>query len=330
MSPMDDTRTGPMDDTRTGPMVVACIRITDLRPQIEPLSGTVVREPWSTGLSPADAAALEHSFRIAEAWSGHVVVITAAPPSADAVLRDARALGATVLRIAVGSPSSDQAYVDELGSDERAMAGMIVAALAPLGRPSLVVCGDRSSDRGTGALPAFLAHELGAAQALGLVAIATTDQESMVVAERRLDGGWRERLHVPCPAVCSVEGAGVRLRRASLTATLAAQRTEIPQVTAAGGPGATRGAGSVGPAEVAVGSVRPFRPRTRVVPGPDSDDPRLRLLALTGALVAHDPPTVVGPIDAAGAADALLTFLIRHGYLDTEAVGEEAAHEGTR
>jgi electron transfer flavoprotein beta subunit len=76
--------------------------------------------------------------------------------------------------------------------------------------------------------------------------------------------------------------------------------------------------------------VRPFRPRTRVVPGPDSDDPRLRLLALTGALVAHDPPTVVGPIDAAGAADALLTFLIRHGYLDTEPVGEEAAHEGTR
>jgi electron transfer flavoprotein beta subunit len=115
-----------------------------------------------------------------------------------------------------------------------------------------------------------------------------------------------------------------------LTSTLAAQRTEIPQVTAAGGPGTTRGAHPVGPAEVVVGPVRPFRPRTRVVPAPDGDDPRLRLLALTGALVAHDPPTVVGPIDAAGAADALLAFLIRHGYLDTEPVGEEGATEVER
>src|ERR1039458_9012377 len=141
-----------------------------------------------------------------------------------------------------------------------------------------------------------------------------------------IDGGGR----TPSRWGVGGEAAGVRLRRASLTATLAAQRTEIPQVTAAGGAGATRGADPVGPAEVVVGPVRPFRPRTRVVPAPDSDDPRLRLLTLTGALVAHDPPTVVGPIDAAGAADALLAFLIRHGYLDTEPVGEKAATAGTR
>jgi electron transfer flavoprotein beta subunit len=31
--------------------------------------------------------------------------------------------------------------------------------------------------------------------------------------------------------------------------------------------------------------------------------------------VAHDPPTIIGPVDAPEAADALLAFLDRHGYL---------------
>jgi electron transfer flavoprotein beta subunit len=53
-----------------------------------------------------------------------------------------------------------------------------------------------------------------------------------------------------------------------------------------------------------------------VLPAPDSEDPRLRLLALTGALVAHEPPIVVGPVDAGEAADELLGFLVRHGYLE--------------
>jgi electron transfer flavoprotein beta subunit len=42
-------------------------------------------------------------------------------------------------------------------------------------------------------------------------------------------------------------------------------------------------------------------------------------LSLTGALVAHEPPTIIGPVDAEQAADALLSFLGRHGYLDDEA-----------
>jgi electron transfer flavoprotein beta subunit len=300
-----------MVDHRAGPMVAACLRVGDLRPRVDPLSGAVERDQLGIGLSPADAAALEYAFRIAAAWSGHVVVITAAPPSADPVLRDVGALGATVLRVAAPDQSSDPGYAEGLGSDERAEAGAIAAALVPYGRPAVVLCGDRSADRGTGALPAFLAHELGAAQALGLVAVAPADQPLTLVAERRLDGGWRERLRVPCPAVCSVEGAGIRLRRASLTATLAAQGTEIPEIEAAGG--------DAGPGHMAMGRVRPFLPRTRVVPPPAGDDPRLRRLALTGALVAHDPPTVVGPIDPSGAADALLDFLNRHGYLGGQA-----------
>ena len=77
-------------------------------------------------------------------------------------------------------------------------------------------------------------------------------------AERRLDGGWRERLRVPLPAVCSVEGAGIRLRRASLDGALSAAAAPVPvepptpsadQPTPLAGPGSGR-PGSARPAPV--------------------------------------------------------------------------------
>jgi electron transfer flavoprotein beta subunit len=44
-------------------------------------------------------------------------------------------------------------------------------------------------------------------------------------------------------------------------------------------------------------------------------------LSLTGALAAHEPPTIIGPVEPSEAADALLAFLARHGYLDDDRAG---------
>jgi electron transfer flavoprotein beta subunit len=295
-------------------LVVACVRYTDLRPDVDPLTGAITRDVHRAGLSAPDEAAIEHALRIAEAWSAPVLVVTAGPTAADGTLRPIMALGCDVLRIPWPAdddgPASDQSFVDDVAGDERAAARAVAAVVRAAGDPALVICGDRSADRGTGAFPAFLAHALGAAQALGLVDLRPED--GGVLAERRLDGGRRERLRVPRPAVCSVEGAGVRLRRASLPATLAAGRTPVPTATAPAGA-AYHGAGPV-----TTGPPVPYRPRTRVIPPPDSAAPRQRLLSLTGALVAHEPPTIIGPVDATEAADALLAFLARHGYLDDD------------
>ncbi len=311
-----------------------CLCHTDLRPDVDPLTGAVTRDLRGAGIAPAEQAALEHALRIADAWGGAVLAVAAGPPAADETLRAAAALGARVLRVPWPAPASAPGaapaphaggprhgddprhagdplgsarhYLDDLGRDERALARSLLAAVRTVGEPALVLCGDRSPDRGTGALPALLAHELGAAQALGLVDL-RVDGGSLL-AERRLDGGRRERLRVRPPAVCSVEGAGVRPRRASLPAVLAAERAEIAVLDA------ETVAGDDLAAAVTVRSARPFRPRTRVVP-PPSGTPRQRLMELTGVLVAHEPPTIVGPVNAAGAADALLAFLERNGYL---------------
>lgn len=285
-------------------LVVACLRHVDQRPDVDPLDGEIRRDPRSATASAAELAALEHALRIAGSWAGRVLAVVAGPPPAEETLRQAMAAGADVLRVA-WPPAPDPAYLADLAGDERPLATAIAGAIRGAGRPAAVVCGDRSSDRGTGALPAFLAHELGAAQALGLVRLAVDG--GRLVGERRLDRGRREHLTIEPPAVCSVEAAGVRLRRAPLPATLAAAGADVPVVEPA-----EPGWGPHRPA-VRLGAPRPYRPRTQRRPPPSGESPRERVLELTGALVAHDPPTVVGPTDPATAADALLDYLTRHG-----------------
>jgi electron transfer flavoprotein beta subunit len=183
------------------------------------------------------------------------------------------------------------------------LAQALVAAIRTVGDPDLVICGDRSSDRGTGAIPAYVAHELGAAQALGLVSLTVHGRE--LRAQRRLDGGRREVLRVVRPAVCSVEAAGLRLRRASLPAELKARRTPVP---VASPPAVTT------PHVMYLGRPAFHRPRPRLVPPPAGSDPRDRLLELTGALATRSAPTVLGPMPAEEAADVLLSWLAERGY----------------
>lgn len=307
-----------------GPVVVVCLRHAALTPGVDPLTGAITAPDRIRGLSDTDAAALEHGLRLAGPWSAEVLAVTAGDGGADETLRTAAALGARTLRVAWPPPGrgdggqkppdpaghrTPDAYATDLADCERAQARAIASALrsgaAGQGRDiRLVLCGDRSADRGTGALPAYLAHELGAAQALGLVRL-EADGGSLL-GERRLDGGRRERLRIPPGAVCSVEAAGVRLRRASLPGTIEAAGAAVPVV----------GPVPAAPAATAVGAPRAARPRTRVVPPPGGSAPNDRLRTLTGVLTAHDPPELVGPAGAAEAADTLLDYLRRRGYLD--------------
>ena len=282
-------------------LIVALLRPVDLRTEIDPLTGAVTRDARVAELPASDAAALEHALVLGSAWGARVLAITAGGPEADGPLREAMARGADVLRV----PLREQ-HLDDLVRDEQVLARVLVAALGGE-RPDLVLCGDRSADRGTGALPVFVAHELGVVQATGLVDLRL--EAGDLLGERRLDLGRREQVRIPLPAVCSVEAAGVRLRRAGLPATLAASTAEVPTVSV-----------PVPPGRIRVLHARPARPRARELPAP-TGSARERLLALTGALLEHDPPTIVGPVDAPEAVDVLLEFLVRHGYLSEPRTG---------
>ncbi len=301
------------------PVVGVCLKWVERRPEVDPLSGEVAADGRTSGASEADLSALEWALRLGEAWGATVVAVTAGPAAAEPVLREALAAGADrAVRVDLPAAAASTAVAAGL-------AGVLVGAAA-------VVCGDWSLDRGSGSVPAFLAAHLGAAQALGLVAVtvgaradagdgpgaeeaaggdvAGSDRAPgrRVRAERRLDGGRRERVEVAAPMVLSVEGRE-RLRRADLDGLLRARGATVEVVVPLpGGPAAA----APEPAPVASG---PYRPRPRVLPPPAGGSARERILALTGALADRTPPEQV-VLEPGAAADRLLTQLRAWGYLD--------------
>jgi electron transfer flavoprotein beta subunit len=268
---------------------------------------------WA-GVSHADRAALETALVLAEVLGDDVVAVALGPPDADLVLREAIAAGAA-RGIRIDAPA-------DLRSDAvaRALAGAITSTVDG---PSWILCGDYSLDRGSGSVPAVLAAQLGAAQALGLVQVdpgsidpGQIDTGSIdtgqidepgrpaVRAVRRLDAGRREVLSIAAPAVLSVEGSVARLRRAPLAAGLAARNAPITVVP---GPPAPRDTPS---------ETRPYRPRARVLPPPPGDDAlgRVRAITAAGASVSHGETVTLEPAEAAA---RIMQALRDWGYLDT-------------
>lgn len=315
---------------RSGPMVAVCLAPTDLRPEVDDLTGAVRADLRRADLAPSEAAALEHALRLAEAWDGWVLAVASGPVEIDPVLQQVSALGAEVVRLDTGAHAGAGAHsgagspghpahtgpesppgprpvpAHDMAGHPGRVAAALAAAIRARGNPAAVLCGDRSGGLGVGAVPALLAHELGLDQALGLVSV-TVDGPGRLLVERRLDGGWRERLAVDGPAVLSVEGAGIRLRRAGLAAALGTDPGPVPSEPV--------GAPAGGTGDLRVSPARPYRPRTHPVPPPEGP-PHERLLALTGALSTREPARVVGPVDAGHAVEELLSYLRRFGYID--------------
>ena len=270
---------------------------------VDPLTGAVSADRHDRGPSPSELAALEHALRLAPRWDAQVIAAAVGPGEADAMLRDALAAGAAeALRVESGGAGAGPRPADLVGGGPECAAALAASLRQRYGVPDLVLCGDRSTDRGTGSFPAFLAAALGAEQALGVVRMEPED--GMLRVHRRLDGGRREVLLVRRPAVVSVEAVGVRLRRAGLPATLACEHAAIPVARAP----------AVATRRIRILSTHPYRPRPRELPGP-SGSALHRVLELTGALAERTPPTVLGPLTPGQAADELLQYLRRYGYL---------------
>ena len=235
---------------------------------------------WA-GVSAADEAALEIGLRLGD----DVTLVSLGPADADETLREALAVGATsVVRVDAATELESRTVAVALAAHVRGM--------------DVVVCGDYSLDRGTGSVPAFLAAELGAAQALGLIEVDTSSHP--IRAVRRLDGGRREVVDIPTPAVLSVEGSVASLRRASLASSLSVRSTTIPSV-----PGPFGRLPDV--------EVHPYRPRAHGLPAPAGDPlDRVRSILDIGGDEGHTETVDLEPLDA---ARRIVDQLREWGYL---------------
>lgn len=280
------------------PHLVVCLAWVDLRPSVDPLTGEVTGDERWYGASAADRAALEWALATAERRGGRVTALTVGPPGAEAVLRDALAVGAdAAVRVHAepGAHDGPSGVVAAAGA-----AAAVLADRAVLEPADIVCCGQQGHDRAAAAFAAVLAHHLGAAQVTGCLAVELGD-DGAVRAERRLDRGRRERVAADLPAVVSVEPGVARLRRASLAGVLAAADATIPVVSAP----APR------PPRARVTARGPFRARSREL-APPRGSVRERIVAITGALDIREAPRARA-VDPATAAELILEHLARWG-----------------
>src|SRR5208283_4756484 len=75
--------------------IIVCVKqvpdTTEIR--IDPVTNTLVRDGVPSITNPFDENAIEEALRIKEKHGGKVTVITMGPPQAEAILRDALAMG---------------------------------------------------------------------------------------------------------------------------------------------------------------------------------------------------------------------------------------------
>lgn len=62
--------------------------------KLDPKTGTLIREGVPSIINPDDKAGLEAALRLKDQYDAHVTVLTMGPPQAEAVLREALAMGA--------------------------------------------------------------------------------------------------------------------------------------------------------------------------------------------------------------------------------------------
>jgi electron transfer flavoprotein beta subunit len=174
-------------------------------------------------INEPDAYAVEAAVRLKESLgSGEVVAISAGPERAGAAIREA---------LAQGADRAIHVVVDDLNEwDALGMGRLLAAAIAPES-PDLVLTGLQSDDLGAGQTGVILAELLGLPHAT--LAMSLEAAGGGIRVKRELEGGWFQRLALPCPALVTVQSGISKLRYVTLLGIKRAKTKTVQRVTPA-------------------------------------------------------------------------------------------------
>ncbi len=191
--------------------------------QINPETGTLVRDGVDAVVNPFDEYAIEEALRIKDRVGGTVKVISMGPPQAETALRSALAMGADE-----GYLVSDRAFA---GSDTWATSYTLSRGIKSLGKVDLIICGKQAVDGDTAQVGPGVAEMLD----IPFVAWVRKVEEisgSNIRVERLMEDGY-EVIDMPLPSLITVVKEINEPRMASLKGKMRAKKAEIKQLTAA-------------------------------------------------------------------------------------------------
>lgn len=204
--------------------VVVCIKQVPSSPKIEidAKAGTLLRVEGERIINPFDMYALEEGIRLKERYGGNVTAVTMGPPEAEAVLREALALG-----IDDAILLSDPAFED---SDQLATSCILARAIGKLGQPDLIICGRQTTDGDSGQVPPQLAEWLQLPFVSYVSKIEDVAAERMTV-QRLVDEG-HQVVEMTLPGVINVVKEINVPRLPSLRGLMQSKKAQVPTWTA--------------------------------------------------------------------------------------------------
>ena len=133
--------------------IVVCIKQVPNTNEVklDPVKGTLIRDGVPSIMNPDDKAGLEAALRLKDTMGAHVTVISMGPPQADAVLREAMAMGADD-----GILVTDRAFG---GADTLATSTTIAAAVKQVPF-DLIITGRQAIDGDTAQVGPQIAEHL--------------------------------------------------------------------------------------------------------------------------------------------------------------------------
>lgn len=177
-------------------------------------------EPARMKISACDEFALEEGLRLADAHPGALVCcVTVGPAGAADILR--RALG-------MGAAQAAHLLTPEGADPDPAALARVIAAWARGQGFDLVLTGVMSEDAMRGATGPMLTERLGLPCATSVVDLALDPAVRKVRAWREMEGGLRQELALPLPALLTIQSSVNQPRYPALSNLLRAKKADLP------------------------------------------------------------------------------------------------------
>ena len=183
---------------------------------LAPVTGTLIRDGVPSIMNPDDKGGLEFALQLKDQYRAHVTVITMGPPQAEAILREAYAMGVDRAILL-----SDRKFG---GADTLATSNTIAAALRSL-EFDLVITGRQAIDGDTAQVGPQIAEHLDLPQVTYVESL-TFDGNKTFTVKKSMEDGY-QMVQVDTPCVFTALASGVNPRYMSVSGIVEAYHHAI-------------------------------------------------------------------------------------------------------
>lgn len=157
--------------------------------KINPETGTLIREGVASIMNPDDKGGLELALQLKEEYNAHVTIITMGPPQADAILREAFALGVDRAILL-----TDRKFA---GADTLATSNALAGALRNL-EYDLIIAGRQAIDGDTAQVGPQIAELLDLPQVTYLEGLKYDGEKTLTIRRQTEEGYQILETEMPC------------------------------------------------------------------------------------------------------------------------------------